>query len=142
MAGMIQQTTGAPAQDVTITIAGATYSLRFGLLAEYTMDSLKLDLRQFVNAVALKSAGNFSNFIKLFSAMVSHQFYAAHQPIPEPEHWMVLIESLPEAERQPKLRELCQKVWDVYDAWRLSKLEASAQTGLQEPAPNQGPTLN
>jgi hypothetical protein len=124
---MIDGTTGAPGKPVNITIGNATYSLKFSALAEYVIGDLKFDMRTFAANLRERNAAVFSDFLKVFSAMVAHNFVQLGQPVPKPEHWALLI-----GDDSDKVKEVCEAVGQVLQ----EKTKASA-VRLQEPAPKE-----
>lgn len=124
--------TGSPIKYPSISLGGATYTLKYSTLAEYVADDLKVNLSDFIYGLREKNTGLFSNFLKLFSAMVAHNFVALKQPIPTPEQWAALVDAEPEDKRQAKVAELCEAVGQCLRA----KLQAST-VRLQEPMPTQ-----
>ena len=127
--------TGSPIQFPTITIGGATYSLRFSLLAELVADQLGLDTPNFFSDLQTKNTGKVTAFTRMFAAMVAHNFVAIKQTPPTPEQWMETLDALPDGQGAAKFREICDAVGQCL----LAKIQASAAAmKLREPAPAQG----
>jgi L-amino acid N-acyltransferase YncA len=125
--------TGSPVTYPTVSIGGATYTLRFSFLAELVADELKLDVRALFDTLRSGNVGKLSAMMKLFSAMVAHNFVSLRQDVPTPEQWAARLEDLPDDERMAKFQDICQAVGDCLRA----KIQASAAVRLQEPMPTQ-----
>ncbi len=125
--------TGSPIEYPIIKIGATTYTLRFSLLTELVADELKLDMRELFSTLRTGNVGRFSSLMKLFSAMVAHNFVALSQPVPTPEQWASRLDELPDGERPAKLNEIMAAIGKCLTA----KLQASAAVKLQETAPAQ-----
>lgn len=126
-----------------VTISGITYSLKMGPTASFVADELRVDFQKFFSGLQTQNVGTFSDFIKIFSAMVAHHWAGRpNQVAPTPTEWMAKLEVLPDAESRAKCKEICQAV----GATLRLKMEETAALRLQEPAPGQerplGTTLN
>lgn len=130
---MINGTTQSPIEDPTIEIGGATYSLRFSLVAELIADELGLDITDFFASLRTRNSGKLTAYMKLFSAMVGHHFIGLHQQPPTHHDWMARIDALGKPASDAKFRELCEAVGKCLSA----KIQASAAVKLQETAPAQ-----
>ena len=126
--------TGSPVKYPSVKLGGVEYTLKFSVLAEFIADDLRLNLREFFNGLRGDNVGTLAGFLKLFSAMVAHNFVALGQPVPKPEHWAAVLDR----EEPSKTAEVCQAVGECLQA----KMLASAKVRLQEPAPSQGPQPN
>ena len=137
---MIDETTGSPlGSDVTVTLQGVTYTLRYTNFTEFKIDELGVDVPDFLrkNIVGQKGdirIGNFATVLKLFAAMVGHRFVAMKQPVPGPDHWAIALDS----EAPGKVSEVAKAVCDCLagkiraSAVRLREsAPASAEAGLQ-----------
>jgi hypothetical protein len=119
-----------PIKWPSVIINGIRYEAKFGPLAEYVADTLGLDLQQFFSGLRQRNVGTLSNMVKLWTAMVAHNFVSQQQPIPSPEYWAMIADQHPE-----KLKEMFAAVTEALQL----KIQASAGIRLQEPAPIQEP---
>jgi len=132
----IQPENGSPVMAgkvPTVTLGGVAYRLRFSALAEFIADDAGVNINSFIVGIRERNAGNLSTFLKLFAAMVAHQFIALKQPVPDALHWAAVISDEPD--EGAKTSEICKAVADVL-VERLGKQKASV-VKLREPAPEQ-----
>lgn len=80
-----------------VTIGGKQYTLKFDFVAQYTADSMGLDPAAAVAAFAQQGSnlGKLSSLIKLFAAMVAHQYIAADEKPPSADQWAMRISKEP-----------------------------------------------
>ena len=123
----------SPTKDPTVTIAGTTYTLKYGPTAEYIVDQQGVDVGIFLRSLGNKQTPKaFSTFLGMFSAMVAHHFIRLRQDPPTAAQWAMALEDIPEADRSEKIKEIAEAVMKVL----MPKIQASAATvKLQEPTP-------
>jgi|HubBroStandDraft_1064217.scaffolds.fasta_scaffold08363_3 hypothetical protein len=102
-----------PVQYPKVTIAGEVYELRFGFLAQYVLDKMRVDVRNLKGLLLGEGAGKMALFIDMFAACAAHQFEANGEPYPSPAHWATVI-------KPEDFKAVCQGV--------LAALEKNAQS--------------
>jgi hypothetical protein len=91
---MIDKTTGAPTEIKwpTVAFGKAVYELKFALLTELIADDLGVNLSAYTKNLRENGTGHLTTTMKLFSAMVAHQFEKVKQSFPSPQQWAAVID--------------------------------------------------
>lgn len=134
---MIDQTSGAPsAEDPSVTIGGVKYSLRVGTLAGYELSEMNIEPGSiFTVSDRDRRVTSFAHILKLFRALIAHNFVARHQPVPTPQELAMMLDGAPS--------ELLSEISEKTLAVMFPKLAALTKTvRLQETAPTSEPLPN
>ncbi len=81
-----------------VQIGGKRYTLKFDFTAQYSADSMGLDPAAAVKAFAdaeNRQPGKLVMLVKLFAAMVAHQYIEANEPVPSPDSWALRLSKEP-----------------------------------------------
>ncbi len=112
-----------------ITVAGQSLEVKLSLLAEFVLSGLGLDLANAVAVLRANDLRKYSMLLKLFTAMVAHNFAERGQEYPSPEAWALQIDK--QEDNAAQLTAIYQAVYDVI----VKELEKNApQPVAQMPA--------
>lgn len=117
-----------------VIVAGQSLEVKLSLLAEFALSGLGLDLP---HAIAILRAADDlrrpATLLKLFTAMVAHNFAERGQAYPSPEDWALQVEKQSDkpADKQAQLSAMYDAVYAVI----LTALRESAEKNAPKPAP-------
>lgn len=134
---MVDPNTLAPGEPVTITVAGATYSMRNGMLAQYELSAMRLDPSSIFFATdAERMTASLAHVLRLFRAAIAHNFTLKKQAVPTSEELALMLDG----ETPEKMQEISEKTLALF----FPKLMAlTTEMKLREAAPKDGaPALN
>ncbi len=94
-----------------ITVAGQSLEVKLSLLAEFVLSGLGLDLANAVAVLRANDLRKYSMLLKLFTAMVAHNFAERGQEYPSPEAWALQIDK--QEDKAAQLTAIYQAVYDV-----------------------------
>ncbi len=94
-----------------VTVAGQVLEVKLSLLAEFVLSGLGLDLANAVAVLRANDLRKYSMLLKLFTAMVAHNFAERGQEYPSPEAWALQIDK--QEDKAGQLTAIYQAVYDV-----------------------------
>ncbi len=134
----------SPTSNPIVKLAGVEYELKYGVLADLKASEMEITPSMLLQDAAKKNPRFFADYLKLFSAMVSHHFTRQHMPIPTPEYWAEIIEAEAPGDRNAQVA-LCGEIADkvvqvLFPNWHAAAIQArevaNTETTEQPPLTN------
>ncbi len=110
-----------------VTVAGQPLEVKLSLLAEFVLSGLGLDLANAVSVLRANDLRKYAMLLKLFTAMVAHNFAERGQDYPSPEQWALQID------KQPDKAEQLTGIYNAVYAVIVKKLEEQAEKNAPKP---------